>query len=135
MSEASAGKRPGRGAVQARECSQSGEWRAQARAGQLRPVSVHSVYCPQRLQHLPRPTYLAIIGWVPQKNRFCDASLGLFRPTELIIPAFGTEGYCEMVEKVAGKDIDKAVGQYSMLTMARVVTKQIVRSWGTKSQE
>ena len=40
-----------------------------------------------------------------------------------------------MVEKVAGKDIDKAVGQYSMLTMARVVTKQIVRSWGTKSQE
>ena len=40
----------------------SEEWRAQARAGQLRPVSVHSVYCPQRLQHLPRPTYLAIIG-------------------------------------------------------------------------
>ena len=31
-------------------------------------------------------------------------------PTELITAVFGTEGYCEMVEKVAGKDIDKAVG-------------------------
>ena len=56
-------------------------------------------------------------------------------PTELITAVFGTEGYCEMVEKVAGKDIDKAVNQYSMLTMARMVTKQIVRSWGTKCQE
>ena len=31
-------------------------------------------------------------------------------------------------DQVAGKDIDKVVGQYSMLTMARMVTKQIVRS-------
>ena len=38
-------------------------------------------------------------------------------------------------DQVAGKDIDKAVAQYSMWTMARVVTKQIVRSWGTKCQE
>ena len=90
MSEASAGKRPGRGAVQARECSQSGE-RAQARAGQLRPVSVHSVYCPQRLQHLPRPTYLAIGGLKR------TASVMPLEAIELIIPTFGTVGYCEMV--------------------------------------
>ena len=96
-------RRPAKASVQAAvpckpECSESGE-RAQARAGQLRPVSVHSVYCPQRLQHLPRPTYLPG-HWGSQKNRFCDASLGLFTPTELIIAVFGTEGYCEMVEKV-----------------------------------
>ena len=38
-------------------------------------------------------------------------------------------------DQVAGKDIDKVVGQYSMLTMARMVTKQIVRLWRTKCQE
>ena len=61
-------------------------------------------------------------------------------PTELIKAAFCTEGYCEMVEtwcfdQVAGKDIDNAAGLYSMLTMARVVRKQIVRSWDAKCQE
>ena len=39
------------------------------------------------------------------------------------------------LDQVTGKDIDKVVGQYSMLTMARMVTEQIVRSWGTKCQE
>ena len=59
-------RRPAQASVQAAVCRASQrvltEWRgerAQARAGQLPPVSVHSVYCPQRLQHLPRPTYLA----------------------------------------------------------------------------
>ena len=59
-------RRPAQASVQAAVCraSQSAQRveRAQARAGQLRPVSVHSVYCPQCLQHLPRHTYLAIGG-------------------------------------------------------------------------
>ena len=59
-------RRPAQASVQAAVCraSQSAQRveRAQARAGQLRPVSVHSGVCPQCLQHLPRLTYLAIGG-------------------------------------------------------------------------
>ena len=91
-------RRPAQASVQAAVCRASQrvltEWRgerAQARAGQLRPVSVHSVYCPQRLQHLPRPTYLAIGGLKR------TASVMPLEAIELIIPTFGTVGYCEMV--------------------------------------
>ena len=64
MSEASAGKRPGRGAVQARECSQSGEEREPKQGPGSFPRSVSTVSTAHNAYNtfLPRPTYLGIIG-------------------------------------------------------------------------
>ena len=137
-------RRPAQASVQAAvpckpESAHRVERRAQARAGQLPPVSVHSVYCPQRLQHLPRLTYLAIVeglkrtaSVMPFKAFLCQLNLLYLPLGERAIIVRWLRRY---FDQVAGKDIHKAIGQYSMLTMARMVTKQIVRSWGTKCQE
>ena len=100
MSEASAGKRPGRGAVQARECSQSGEEREPKQGPGSFARSVSTVSTAHNAYNTFLDPLTWPLHWGSQKNRLCDASLGLFMPTELILAAFGTEGYCEMVEKV-----------------------------------
>ena len=62
MSEASAGKRPGRGAVQARVLTEWRGERAQGPGSFARSVSTVSTAHNAYNTFLPRPTYLAIGG-------------------------------------------------------------------------